>query len=324
MNWLSEASRKVSAMMYIPPEDEAPANEKEEKTGDGNKEEAPIPTVNIPPSVSDFFNKAKENSTVWGKSFASYAKKAAQTAAESASQLKDIVQEQTKQSFLGEFDREQTDFTKHLEDEDKKSSVCGMPWDDVPESAIAKKQILALSLDSRNFLRAPPSDTKFDLEKYRKTAAELLQNDPNLNKIRYLLVPKELTEEEFWTNYFYRCSLIRKSLLGEGSGSEEAESDRPSDENPEDPSTEAKTSDSEENQKRGDSPAQDSDESDRSEKIRALKEKMDEIKSEDADWEEELANEIAEFELVKEDTGKDENWEKEIEAMINEELGEGK
>ncbi|TKR93619.1 hypothetical protein L596_008035 [Steinernema carpocapsae] len=330
MNWLGKATKKFSEMMYIPPEDEEPEPKKEPEAEDKKTEgEQKASPVNIPPSVTELFNRAKENSTVWGKSFASYAKIATQSATETANKLKGMVQEQTKQTFLGEFDREQSSFVKNLEDEDKKSSAGLMPWDDIPDSAIAKKQILALSLDSRNFLRAPPSDTNFDLEKYKKVASAMIESDPNLSKIRYALVPKQLTEEQFWTNYFYRCSLIRKSLAGES----EAEKEDNRVEEVTEPETsgenvEKKTGESEdkveEAKERSESPANDSDSSDRSEKIRVLKEKMDEWKSDEADWEEELANEIAEFEMVKESQiGKDENWEKEIEDMINQELKDG-
>jgi len=37
-----------------------------------------------------------------------------------------------------------------------------------------------------------------------------LKADPELNKIRYRLVPKKLSEEVFFRNYFYRISVIRE------------------------------------------------------------------------------------------------------------------
>lgn len=33
-------------------------------------------------------------------------------------------------------------------------------------------------------------------------------DDPALEKMRFELVPKIITEENFWRNYFYRVSLI--------------------------------------------------------------------------------------------------------------------
>jgi hypothetical protein len=36
----------------------------------------------------------------------------------------------------------------------------------------------------------------------------IMEQDPNLEKMRYELVPKVISEENFWRNYFYRVSLI--------------------------------------------------------------------------------------------------------------------
>merc|ERR1740129_2458359 len=40
----------------------------------------------------------------------------------------------------------------------------------------------------------------------------MLQEDPQLEKMRYELVPKKVREDEFWRNYFYRVSLIKQSF----------------------------------------------------------------------------------------------------------------
>jgi len=39
-----------------------------------------------------------------------------------------------------------------------------------------------------------------------------LKYDPNLDKVRYKLVPKRLKELDFFRNYFYRISLIREDM----------------------------------------------------------------------------------------------------------------
>ncbi|VDM83568.1 unnamed protein product, partial [Strongylus vulgaris] len=44
-------------------------------------------------------------------------------------------------------------------------------------------------------------------------AKRLVEVDPNLSRVRFELVPKQLNEEKFWHNYFYRVSLIRQSLM---------------------------------------------------------------------------------------------------------------
>jgi len=76
-----------------------------------------------------------------------------------------------------------------------------------------KKQILTLSLDSRNFLRDPPSGIQFnfDFDQMNAVAMATLEEDPNLRKMRFQLVPKQVKEERFWRNYFYRVSLIKQS-----------------------------------------------------------------------------------------------------------------
>ncbi|KAK9688306.1 BSD domain [Popillia japonica] len=35
-----------------------------------------------------------------------------------------------------------------------------------------------------------------------------MEHDANLAKMRYMLVPKLISEENFWRNYFYRVSLV--------------------------------------------------------------------------------------------------------------------
>ncbi|KAL7053567.1 hypothetical protein AAHC03_027011 [Spirometra sp. Aus1] len=81
---------------------------------------------------------------------------------------------------------------------------------------LLRNQILALTQDERNFLRAPPSGSSFnwDSEKSAEllsTAATMLQEDEKLALIRFRLVPKRLKEDDFWRNYFYRISLIRQA-----------------------------------------------------------------------------------------------------------------
>ena len=77
-----------------------------------------------------------------------------------------------------------------------------------------KAKILSLSNDKRNFLRAPPSGVtfEFDYASVSATALALLQEDQELEKMRYELVPKKVKEDEFWRNYFYRVNLIKQSF----------------------------------------------------------------------------------------------------------------
>ncbi|KMQ96124.1 synapse-associated protein of 47 kda [Lasius niger] len=41
-------------------------------------------------------------------------------------------------------------------------------------------------------------------------AQATLALDPNLEAMRFELVPKVISEENFWRNYFYRVSLLRQ------------------------------------------------------------------------------------------------------------------
>lgn len=45
--------------------------------------------------------------------------------------------------------------------------------------------------DTRNFLRDPPTETNFDFKRMQTVAAALMEEDPNLRKVRYQLVPKQ-------------------------------------------------------------------------------------------------------------------------------------
>lgn len=66
------------------------------------------------------------------------------------------------------------------------------------------------SQDRRNFVRAPPSGVDFDFnyDISYPIAVAIMTEDTELEKMRFELVPKIITEENFWRNYFYRVSLI--------------------------------------------------------------------------------------------------------------------
>ncbi|KAL1378366.1 hypothetical protein pipiens_000552 [Culex pipiens pipiens] len=69
---------------------------------------------------------------------------------------------------------------------------------------------MSLSADRRNFVRAPPAgvEFEFDYDASYPTALAIMNEDKELEKMRFELVPKIITEESFWRNYFYRVSLI--------------------------------------------------------------------------------------------------------------------
>lgn len=111
------------------------------------------------------------------------------------------------------------DFNKHQkiqidQNSDLNKATNGCPWEGYEDWEILKEQILNLSTDKRTFVRNPPAGVSFtfDYQKSSKQAMSVLKEDPNLNKMRFELVPKKLKEENFWKNYFYRVSLIKQSF----------------------------------------------------------------------------------------------------------------
>jgi len=75
--------------------------------------------------------------------------------------------------------------------------------------------ILKLCENESNFLVKAPSSSSvfgFKLECALPYAQKALAEDPILPQIRFRAVPKKLSEEQFWRNYFYRVNVIRESL----------------------------------------------------------------------------------------------------------------
>lgn len=77
------------------------------------------------------------------------------------------------------------------------------------DSSIPMTRIIDLQ-DRRNFVRAPPAGVEFDFnyDISYPIAVSIMAEDAALEKMRFELVPKIITEENFWRNYFYRVSLI--------------------------------------------------------------------------------------------------------------------
>lgn len=133
-------------------------------------------------------------------------------ASEVGSKLKKTVEEN---AFLREFNKEQDCFVK---DQGKLRSSAVPPWIGSANEAGLREVCLSLSHDRRNFFRSPPDgvDFRFDYETSYPIAAAIMEYDANLEKMRYELVPKAITEENFWRNYFYRVSLICQADDGKG------------------------------------------------------------------------------------------------------------
>ncbi|PAA85678.1 hypothetical protein BOX15_Mlig032337g1 [Macrostomum lignano] len=119
----------------------------------------------------------------------------------------------TAPNIVEEFDRQQKEFASSQSERRARAEAAVPPWVGYENEEQLREQILALSKDTRNFLRSPPQGASFsfDLESCSPVAMATLEVDDNLRKMRFELVPKRVKEAEFWRNYFYRVSLIRQS-----------------------------------------------------------------------------------------------------------------
>ncbi|CAH0402571.1 unnamed protein product [Chilo suppressalis] len=190
--------------------------------------------------------------------------------------------QQKAKSILGEFNREQDAFIKGQEG---KGGAAVAPWVGAPNEPALKEECLSLSTDRRNFVRAPPAGVEFDLDydKMYPVAVAIVAEDPNLEKMRFDLVPKVITEENFWRNYFYRLSLICQANEADAAASRQASADDSQD----DRSTSDRVNANEKS-------CQESIDDAKS-RIKSLKVDRD---NEDEQWERELEAELNEYEVV--------------------------
>ncbi|XP_034725967.1 synapse-associated protein 1-like [Etheostoma cragini] len=288
-------------------------------------------------------------------SFATSAtRKISDSVVETAQSIKKTVEEGKidgiiDKTFLGDFQKEQEKFVQGKKA--KKSEAAVPPWVGYNEEETIQQQILALSADKRNFLRDPPAGVQFhfDMEQMYPLAAVMLEEDQLLNCMRFDLVPKHVKEEVFWRNYFYRVSLVKQSAQltalaaqqQQKDGEDRAASVSPEDvvltdnvrpktppvsiSNIQDPRQE------EEEEEMSTSPGVSEFVSDAfdstgidQEDLRKEMEQLvlDKKKSapspddESADWEKELQQELQEYEVVSGSDNKDDQWDQEIEKML--------
>lgn len=126
------------------------------------------------------------------------------------SSIKDAIQ---KKTIIGDFAKENDKFINDKKEKQRREDAAVAPWVGYNEEEKLKEQILALSSDSRNFLRPPPHgvEFQFDFNSAYPIAMAILEEDSALSEMRFKLVPKQVKEENFWLNYFYRVSLIKQS-----------------------------------------------------------------------------------------------------------------
>lgn len=160
--------------------------------------------------LEDVSSKALNAAKEWGSYLYSFSKEAGKTVADQAKKIGKTVEEHT---IIGDFSKEQEKFVTEKKETGKRSEAAVAPWVGYNEEEAMKAQILALSTDKRNFVRNPPAGVQFqfDFEASYPVAMATLQEDKNLQKMRFDLVPKQVKEDVFWRNYFYRVSLIKQN-----------------------------------------------------------------------------------------------------------------
>uniref|UniRef100_A0A8C1XN80 Synapse-associated protein 1 n=1 Tax=Cyprinus carpio TaxID=7962 RepID=A0A8C1XN80_CYPCA len=280
--------------------------------------------------------------------FASSAgKKISESVAETAHSIKKTVEESNidgiiDKTILGDFQKEQEKFVQ--EKNARKSDAAVPPWVGYTEEETIQQQILALSADKRNFLRDPPAGVQFqfDFDQMSAVALVMLQEDELLNRMRFDLVPKQVKEDVFWRNYFYRVSLIKQSAQLTALAAQQQAADRREEEKsaapplnedtsetirPKTPpvAISAKAKSSEEEEDISTSPGVSEFVSDafdscdiNQEDLRKEMEQLvlDQRDEETADWEKELQQELQEYEVVVDPENRDDNWDREIEEML--------
>ncbi|KAL0818679.1 hypothetical protein ABMA28_008028 [Loxostege sticticalis] len=180
------------------------------------------PTEEQPAGVGNVTTKAVAGAKSLGNFLYSAVNKAGAKVSEASAKIKKTVEEN---SILGEFNREQDAFIKGQDGRGGGAAVA--PWVGAPNEPALKEECLSLSTDRRNFVRAPPAgvEFEFDYDKMYPVAVAIMAEDPNLEKMRFDLVPKVITEENFWRNYFYRLSLICQANEADAAASRQPSAD---------------------------------------------------------------------------------------------------
>ncbi|XP_069361945.1 synapse-associated protein of 47 kDa isoform X4 [Maniola hyperantus] len=258
------------------------------------------PTEEQPAGVGNVTTKAVAGAKSLGSFLYSAVNKAGAKVSEASAKIKKTVEEN---SILGEFNREQDAFIKG---QAGGGGAAVAPWVGAPNEAALKEECLSLSTDRRNFVRAPPAGVEFDFDydKMYPVALAIMNDDNNLEKMRFDLVPKVITEENFWRNYFYRVSLICQANEVDAAGTGPSGAEDSLDEK----SASGKLIVKEK-------ASQDSID-DAKKRIKSLKVDRD---NDDEQWEKELEAELKEYEVVAEKTG-DDKWEKECEDLLGDDV----
>ena len=105
------------------------------------------------------------------------------------------------------------------------------PWhvegSQAEKMGVLRAQILNLSHEKWTFMQTPAESAltgfSFEMSSAWPLAAECLRLDPQLEKMRWVLVPWKVKEEAFWRNYFAHIYAVREAILGSRIEKEAAE-----------------------------------------------------------------------------------------------------
>ncbi|GAA6217811.1 synapse-associated protein 1 [Lates japonicus] len=332
-------------------EDESIVDVSEDKRHEINKPTTAAEKDADPPQL---LHKAKGFSGYIYNFASSASKKLSESVVETAQTFKKSVEEGKingiiDKTILGDFQKEQEKFVQ--ENKAKKFGAAVPPWVGYNEEETIQQQILALSADKRNFLRDPPAGVHFhfDFEQMYPVAMVMLEEDELLRKMRFHLVPKQVKEEVFWKNYFYRVSLIKQSAQLTALAAQQAAERRDAEKtgcSPDDPhrkdgvkgktpratcSTKPKSNEDEEDISTSPPVSEFVSDAFDSCKINEddLRKEMEQFvldkrehpnsqEEETADWERELQEELAEYDVLADNENHDDNWDREIEDMLKE------
>ncbi|XP_023243009.1 synapse-associated protein 1-like [Centruroides sculpturatus] len=194
-----ESEEQTTAVAGSSPESEGPdsirsspatspeAANKSPQIGEATEQSAEAPAANV--DLKDVSHKAVESAKSIGSFLFAVANKAGRTVSETAKHLKHTVEEN---SILADFNKEQEAFVSSKQGNHKEVGVA--PWIGCIEEETVKQQILSISMDKRNFLRSPPAGVQFpfNFDEMHPVATTMLQEDPQLEKMRFEVVPKLL------------------------------------------------------------------------------------------------------------------------------------
>ncbi|XP_034736713.1 synapse-associated protein 1-like isoform X2 [Etheostoma cragini] len=304
-------------------------------------------TIAQPPQL---LQKAKGFSGYIYDFASSASKKLSESVVETAQTLKKSAEEGKingiiDKTILGDFQKEQERFVQ--EKKAKTSGAAVPPWVGCNEEDTIQQQILALSADKRHFLRDPPAGVQFhfDFDQMYPVAMAMLEEDELLQKMRFHLVPKQVKEEAFWKNYFYRVSLIKQSAqLTALAAHQAAERRDVARTGPSPPETlhpkdvvkrktppavcSIKPKSREEEEEISTSPPGTEFVSEAFDSCKMneddLRKEMEQLvlqpgtHQETPDWERELQEELQEYDVLADNDNRDDNWDREIEEMLME------